>query len=83
MDISAIALRGLNQALTRFDQAAQYLASAGAASPRGPTTDTVDLSATALSILAARSQAAANLQTVKVGGDIERQAIDLLAGRDA
>jgi hypothetical protein len=81
MDVSAVALHGLYQAQTNFDQAARNLASAWSASSDASPTDTVELSDTAVSLLSARSQAEANLQTVKVAGDMARQDIDLLAGR--
>lgn len=83
VDISAVALRGVYQAQTNFDQAARNLASAWSASSNSSPTDTVDLSDAAAALLSARSQAEAGLRTVEVTGDMHRQDIDLLAGRSS
>ena len=83
MDVSAIALRGLDQAQMTFDHAARNLASAGASASGGSPTDTVNLSDAALSLISARIDVETNLQTLKVAGGMDRQAIDLLAGRTA
>jgi hypothetical protein len=45
MDLSAIALQGLEQGQAQLQQAATSLAGAGAESPDGASLDTVDLSA--------------------------------------
>ncbi|MGA3096945.1 MAG: hypothetical protein ABSF25_10860 [Bryobacteraceae bacterium] len=71
MDVSAIALSGVYQAQTNFDQAARNLASAQAAPPHGSPTDSVELSDAAVSLLSARNQAEGCLQTVKATGDMQ------------
>lgn len=79
MNIVAIALDGLNQAQARFDQTARRLASIGAAPPAGVPADPVDISTDMVSLISARSQFATNLQVASTAGEMERQAIDLLA----
>ena len=78
MDLSALALRGLKQAQEQFEEAAARAASAGASAPGQPA-DTVDLSETAASLLSARDAFAGDIAALKTAGEIERQAIDLLA----
>ena len=79
MNIAAIALDGLNQAQTRFDQTARRLASIGAAPPAGVPADPADLSTDMVSLISARNQFATNLQVARTAGEIDRQALDLLA----
>jgi hypothetical protein len=79
MNIAAIALDGLNQAQARFDQTARRLASIGARSPAAVLADPVDLSTDMVSLISARNQFATNLRVARTAGEIERQAIDLLA----
>jgi len=79
MDISAIALQGLQQAEAQLDQAATSIASFGAASPEGAGLDTVDLSAEVVALLSAKNQSAANLGTLKVADEMQKAVIDLIA----
>jgi len=79
MDISAIALQGLQQAEAQLDQAATSIASFGAASPEGAGLDTVDLSAEVVALLSARTQSAANLSTLKTADEMQKAVIDLMA----
>ena len=74
MDISSIALSGLQTAQTAFDASANQLLKA--VSPESG--DTVDLSAAAAGVLSAKSEFAANLAMVKVADRMERQVVDLL-----
>jgi hypothetical protein len=83
MDVFSIALRGLDQAQMTFDHAARNLVPAGGAAPGNSPTDSVNLSDAALSLISARIDVETNLQTLKVAGGMDRQAIDLLAGRTA
>ncbi|HEY1340108.1 MAG TPA: hypothetical protein VGF59_21495 [Bryobacteraceae bacterium] len=74
MDVTAIALQGLEQAEVHFERAAKQ---AGAMN-KVEAGDSVDLSAAAVELLAARAEFAANLKMRKMAGEIERGAIDLL-----
>jgi flagellar basal body rod protein FlgC len=76
MDISAIALGGLDRAYTQFQNAANQIAGAGAASA-GP--DAVDLSSAAVSMVAASDNFAANIATLKVADDMQKHTLDILA----
>ena len=79
MDISAIALGGLNQAQTNFDTAVRRIASGGSGAPgSGAGEDTVDLSSNIVSLLQAKNDFEANLKAVKIGDEMQRTALDLL-----
>ncbi len=78
MDISAIALQGLQQADAQLEQAATRIASAGIASANGANLDTVDLSAEVVALISARDLSAVNLSTLKTGDEIQKTAIDLM-----
>jgi flagellar hook protein FlgE len=79
MDVSAIALQGLDLAQTQLERAATRLASAGALSPDAANVDSVDLSAEMVGLLAAKNQFSVNLKTLKIGGEIQQNLIDLMA----
>ena len=80
MDVSAIALSGLQQAQSQFEQSAAKVASAGAtASTGGMPTDTVDLSAEMVAQLSAKNQFSANLSMLKTADQMMKSTIDLLA----
>jgi hypothetical protein len=79
MEISAIALRGLDQAQAQLEQAGGQLASIGANSSDGIPADTVDLSQAAVSLLSAKNEFAANLKVLKIADELQRQTLDLLA----
>jgi len=70
MQISAIALQGLEQAQTQFDRSASRLASAPA--------DSVDLSAEAVSLIAARNFFETNLKVLEIAGKMQSAALNLL-----
>ena len=57
MDLSAIALQGLQQAESQLNQAAAGIASFGAASPDGAGLDTVSLSAEMVALMSAQNLA--------------------------
>jgi len=78
MDLSGIALQGLEQAEVRFVRASSQLSSMGAVSADG-TRDTVDLSQAAVALVLAKDDFAANLEMVKVADQMERATVDLLA----
>jgi hypothetical protein len=78
MQISAIALQGLNQAQAQVDQAAGRLASIGADTSQADV-DTAGLSDAAVALLAWKNAYAGDIQLLKVADKMQRQAIDLLA----
>ena len=79
MDLSSIALRGLDQAQTRFERAAAGVVDVTRASPDGAAIDTVDLSTAMVSLLSTKNEVEANIKLLKIANDMQRQVIDLLA----
>jgi flagellar hook protein FlgE len=79
MDISAIALQGMDRASTQLEAAAANIASAGAASPDGANLDTVDLSTQMAALMSAQSLFAANLATLKTADQMQTSLINLTA----
>jgi flagellar hook protein FlgE len=79
MDLSAIALQGLEQGQARLEQAATRLASAGADTPDGASLDTVDLSAEIVALMSAKNQFSADLSTLKTADQIQKNVLDLMA----
>jgi flagellar hook protein FlgE len=79
MDLSAIALQGLEQGQVRLDKAAARLAGAGAASADGTSLDTVDLSAEIVALMSAQTQFSASLSILKTAGEIQENALDVMA----
>ena len=79
MDLSAIALQGLDQAEVQLEAAATRLASTGAPSPDGANLDTVDISAEMVALLSAKNLFSANLATLTVADKVQKHTIDLLA----
>ena len=78
MDISAIALGGLDRAYTQFQNAAAQVAGAGE-TPSGQGADTVDLASAAVSLVATRDDFAANIATLKAADDMQKHTLDILA----
>ena len=79
MDLPSIALSGLDQAQTRFDQAAIRVAGVAGYAALDPTpADTVDLSTAAVALLSARYDVEANLKMVQTTMDMQHQILDLL-----
>jgi flagellar hook protein FlgE len=72
MDISAIALQGLDQASAQLEAAAAQIASAGAASPDGANLDTVNLSTQMVALMSAQTLFAANLATLKTSDQMQK-----------
>ena len=80
MDLTGIALQGLQQADVQLNQAAAGIASYGAAaSTTGANVDTVDLSAEVVALMSAKNQNAVNLKTLQTGNEIQKTTIDLMA----
>lgn len=78
MDISAIALQGLEQANVQLNNAAANLASAAALSPDGSNVDTVDISAEVVALLSAKNQFSVAAATVKVANEVQKNTVDLI-----
>jgi hypothetical protein len=74
MDLSAIALQGVQQAEAQLQQAATAIA--GAASSGG---DTVDISAQVIALSAAQNQTSVNLSALQAAGEIQQSSIDIMA----
>jgi hypothetical protein len=79
MDISAIALQGLQQAQVQLESSAVRLASTGVASPEGMPVDTVSLSEAAVSLLAAKNSFSANIGVLKIANELQKNIVNLLA----
>jgi len=80
MDLSAIALQGVEQGQVQLQNAALRLAQgAGASSPDGAGVDVVDLSAEMVALESAQTQFSANLSTLKTGDQLQQTALDLMA----
>jgi hypothetical protein len=79
MDLSVIALGGLQQAAAQLEKAATRIASFGAGSPDGVNVDTVDLSAEIVALMSAKNQTSLNLGTLKIADEIQKNTIDMIA----
>ncbi len=71
-------LQGMQQAVDRFTASAERIARMPSAATTPPE-DTLDLSTETVNLLESRSQFAANMQTAKVGDDMTKATLDLLA----
>ena len=79
MDISAIALQGLNQADAQLQQAASAIATAATDSSGGGNVDTVDIASEIVALSAAKNLFATNLGVLKVADEIQKNTIDIQA----
>ena len=79
MDISAIALQGLDQASAQLDRAASNIAAAGGSSPDGAGLDTVALSEEAVALMSAKALFSANLSVLRTADQIQKNTIDAMA----
>ena len=79
MDLSAIALQGLQQADSQLNQAATRIASFGATSPDSTSLDTVNLSAEMVALMSAQDLASVNLKTLQTADEIQKSLIDIMA----
>jgi flagellar hook protein FlgE len=75
MEIFAIALQGLQQALGQLDKSAGRIARFPAQAP----SDEVSLSDEMVSLLQARQDFEANLRVAKTADELQRQTLDMLA----
>lgn len=79
MDISSIALQGLNKADLQLDNAASKIASAGSSVSAGQMpVDTVDISQEAVSMLSAKNAFEANIKTLEVSNQMQQYAMDMI-----
>jgi hypothetical protein len=78
MDLSAIALQGINQAQAQLDAAVNGLASAGA-SPNSGGVDVVDVASQLVATNSAEILLQLNLSTLKTADQLQKNVIDLLA----
>ena len=76
MDVSAIALQGLEQAQVQLESAAASIAGAGAAS-NSAGTDKVDLSTAVVALLTAKNQFSVDLSVLKVANQTQASEINL------
>jgi len=79
MDLSTIALQGLQQADVQLDQAASRIASWETGSSGGANSDTVTLSAEMVAVLSAQTQSAADINTLKTADVMQKNLIDMMA----
>ena len=77
MDVSSIALQGVERAQVQVNNSASRLASIGADAPAGVGLDTVDLSQEAVGLVTAKNQFSANIHVLKVADDMQQRAINL------
>ena len=73
MDVSSIALQGLQRAQNQLQNTAVNVASLGS-----PGSDTVDLSQAAVALISAKTQFAANIGVLKIAGDMQKNLLNVL-----
>ena len=78
MDVSAIALQGIEQAQVQLEAAATAIAG-GSASTTGAGPDTVDLSTAVVALLSAKNQVALNVNVLKIADETQKSLIDITA----
>jgi hypothetical protein len=79
VDISNVALNGLQRAEVKLEKAATRIASFGADSSAGTNTDTVDLSAEMVAVMSAKTEFSANLKSLEAASQEQKSLIDLTA----
>jgi flagellar hook protein FlgE len=79
MDISAIALQGLQQADAQLNKAALQVASYGSGSPNGANFVTVDLSAALVSLMSAKIDFQANPTVMQTAAQVQQNLLDVTA----
>jgi len=77
MDISAIALQGLQQADAQLQTAAVRIAAA--ATPDGANIDTVTLSAEIVALMSAKNQFAINASVMKTADELQQTTLNVMA----
>ena len=76
MDVSSIAMQGLQQAQLQLENSAQRIATAGTTDATG--VDTVNLSQEAVSMIGAKNQFAANVNVMKIADNMQKNLLNLL-----
>jgi hypothetical protein len=79
MNLSSIALAGVQQADLQLQSAGSRIASYGANTSGGAAGVPVDLSTAAVALISAKNQYAANIGTLKVADEIFKTTLDVLA----
>jgi hypothetical protein len=78
VEISAIAMQGLDHAQTSFENSAARVANTATAAANAQSADVISLSREAVTMLAARNEHSASLQVLKTAAEMEREALNLL-----
>jgi flagellar hook protein FlgE len=78
MEVSAIALQGLEHAQAQLTSSAARLAGAGTSSATGAPVDNVDLSAEVVTQMSAKNDFAANFSVLKAADEMRKTAIDMM-----
>ena len=83
MDVSSIALQGLQQAQLQLQNVAANVATLGGATlggapPNGANVDTVNLSQQAVSMIGAKTQFSANINILKVEDNMQKNLLNVL-----
>ena len=73
------ALAGIDQARTRIEKVARAFATLPVSEATGDTSDSVDLSAEAISLLEAQTACEVNIKTAQAADAMTKQSLDLLA----
>lgn len=77
MELTAIALQGLEAAQGQLERSAERLSRAGEMSPDGAPVDPVDLSGEAVALLSARNNFETNARVLETADEMQRQVLDL------
>ena len=79
MDLSSIALQGLEQAQTLAEAAGAKLSSVGAPSAGGASLDTVAPSTDMIALMTAQNDTAINVSLLKTAEEAQKSVVDLIA----
>jgi len=79
MDISAIAVHGLDRADAQLTDAALLIANNGSYLPQDANVDAVDLSAAMVELMAGKIQFAANLKVLQTAEQVQQKILDVRA----
>lgn len=79
MDVSSIALQGLEQASAQVEAVAARIASAGSFSDGAAPTDTVSLSEEMVALMSAKTAFAANVEVFKTAEQTQQSVLNVMA----
>jgi len=79
MDVSSIALQGMEQAEAQLEASASAIAQAGISSADGANLDVVDLSSEMVAMMSARNQFELNVSTLKTANEAQKSLLDVTA----